>query len=160
VLDLARGEAELALRVVPAKEANLRVRKVASLTFGVVASEGYLRKRGHPRSEDELAGHDAVMYGGELSTLPESKWLAARRGVRVALRTNSMTTLFAAVTEGAGIAVISGRFGEQELGLVRVFDVPALPPRRLWLVSHPDAASRPAVRAVADHVTALLTPRK
>jgi DNA-binding transcriptional LysR family regulator len=156
VVDLARGEADLAFRVVPVKEPSLRVRRVASLSFGVVASEAYLSRRGRPRGEDEMEGHDAVMYGGELSPLPESKWLASRKGVRVVLRTNSMTALVAAVAEGAGLTVISGRFAEQQLGLVRLWDVTALPQRRLWLAMHPDAAVRPAVRAVADHVTAIL----
>jgi DNA-binding transcriptional LysR family regulator len=156
VVDLARGEAELALRIAPVKEQSLRVRRVASLSFGMVASESYLTRRGRPRNDDELEGHDVVMYGGELAPLPESRWLASRRGVQVVLRTNSMTALLAAVAEGAGLTAISGRFAEQQLGLVRLWDVTALPQRRLWLAMHPDAAARPAVRVVADQVTAIL----
>jgi hypothetical protein len=35
---------------------------------------------------------------------------------------------------------------------VHLFDIDAIPPRALWLVMHPDAAARAAVRAVAEHV--------
>ena len=41
---------------------------------------------------------------------------------------------------------------ETELGLVRLFDLPQIPPRPLHLAVHPDAAARPAVRVVADHI--------
>jgi DNA-binding transcriptional LysR family regulator len=98
-----------------------------------------------------------VLYGGELATLPEARWLGARKDVHVVLRTNSMTALLAAAAGGAGLAVLSGRFSEQQLGLVHLWDIEALPPRRLFLAMHPDAAARPAVRAVAEHVARLFS---
>jgi DNA-binding transcriptional LysR family regulator len=157
VVDLSRGEAELALRVVSVKEPSLRVRRIASLGFGLVASEAYLNRRGRPRTDADLAGHDVVLYGGELATLPEARWLGAKKGVHVALRTNSMTALLAAVSAGAGLAVLSGRYSERQLGLVRLWDIDTLSPRRLFLAMHPDAAARPAVRAVANHVSQLFS---
>ena len=50
---------------------------------------------------------------------------------------------------------MSGPWGERELGLVRLFDIDAIPPRPLWLAMHPDAATRAAVRVVADHVASI-----
>jgi hypothetical protein len=40
--------------------------------------------------------------------------------------------------------------------MVRLFDIDAIPPRPLWLAMHPDAASRAAVRVVAEHVAAIV----
>jgi DNA-binding transcriptional LysR family regulator len=156
VVDLTRGEADLALRVTTAKEPSLRVRRVARLGFAAFADEAYTRTRGRPRSEHELAGHDVLVHAGELARLPEAKWLTTRPGVRVVLRTSSMTALLAAVSAGAGIAVISGSWMERQFGLIRLFDIDALAPRSLWLVSHPDASARSAVRVTADHIAALL----
>jgi DNA-binding transcriptional LysR family regulator len=156
VLDLARGEADLALRVTPVKEPSLLVRRVANLPFAAYAGESYVRRAGRPRSEKELAGHDVLLYGGELATLPESKWLASKPGVRVVLRSSSITALLAATVDGAGICVIAGNWGERELGFVRLFDVDALPPRPLWLAVHPDAAARTAVRVVGDHIATII----
>lgn len=152
VVDLARGEADLALRVTPVDQPSLRVRRVARLPFFAVAGEPYLRRRGTPRSERELEGHDVLLHSGELATLPETKWLASRPSVRVVFRTNSMIALLAGVAAGAGITVIAGTSAEKELGLVRLFDVAAIAPRPLYLVTHPDAAARAAVRVVAEHV--------
>src|SRR5690349_15631934 len=70
VVDLARGEADLALRVTKTAEPSLRVRRVARLPFHAVAGEPYVRRRGRPRNERELAGHDVLLHSGELATLP------------------------------------------------------------------------------------------
>jgi len=156
VVDLARGEADLALRIAKVHEPSLRVQRVARLPFGVFASERYLARAGRPKTELELAGHDVVTYANELAALPEAKWLRDRAGVRVVLRTTSVTALLSAVLDGAGLAVIAGGWAAIQLGLTCVFEIPALAPRALWLAMHPDAAGRAAVRAVADHVRAIV----
>lgn len=156
VVDLSRGEADLALRVTKVEQSSLRVRRVARLPFFVVAGEPYVRRRGAPRTERELDGHDVLLHSGELATLPETRWLGSRSGVRVVLRTNSMIALLAGVAAGAGISVIAGVSAEQELGLVQLFGVPSIPPRPLFLAMHPDAAARAAVRVVADHVASIM----
>jgi DNA-binding transcriptional LysR family regulator len=156
VVDLARGEADLALRVARVQEPSLRVKRVARLPFALFASETYLtRRRDRPRSERDLAGHDAITLGGTLASLPEAKWLAAHPEARVVLRTTGVTALLAAVIDGHGVAVISGMWGARDLGLSRLFAIDAIAPRPLWLAMHPDTAGRAAVRAVATHVAAI-----
>lgn len=154
-VDLTRGEADLALRLTPVKEPSLKVRRLARLPFGLFASEAYLAKRGRPRTVEELAGHHVLLLSGELRALPESKWLSSRAGTRVALRTSSMTALVAAASEGHGLAVIAAPLGGALPGLVQLFPLPALGSRGLWLVMHPDAAARAAVKAVAEQVAAI-----
>lgn len=159
VLDLTRGEADIALRVVKVAEPSLRVRRVAKLPFALFASEAYVRQRGRPRTDAELAGHDVITMAGELASLPESRFLESRPGVHVVLRTSSMTAMLAAVLDGYGIGAITGPWGERELGLVKLFDLPQIPARPLFLAMHPDAAARPSVRAVADEIVAILANR-
>jgi DNA-binding transcriptional LysR family regulator len=157
VVDLTRGDADLALRVTKVDQPSLKVRRVARLPFAVFAGEAYVSRRGHPRVERDLDGHDVLLHSGELASLPETRWLESRHGVRVVLRSNSMIALLAATAGGAGISVMSGSWGEQEIGLVRLFDVPSIPPRSLYLAMHPDAAARAAVRIVADHIAAVVS---
>jgi DNA-binding transcriptional LysR family regulator len=151
-VDLERGEAELAVRVSAVRSAALRVRRLARLTLALFASTGYLRARGRPRNPSELAGHDVVIGAAELEALPEFRWLASVPGVRVALRTNSMPTVVAAMSAGLGVSALAGAWGARESGLERLFDLPQIPARPLFLVGHPDALGRPAVRAVADAI--------
>lgn len=152
VVDMTRGEADLALRIARTREPSLRVKRVARLPFALFASDAYLaRHRARTRSERDLDGHDAVTLGGELASLPEARWISARP-VRVVLRTTSVTALLAAVIDGFGVAALSGVWAERDLGLTRLFTIEAIPPRPLWLAMHPDAAGRAAVQAVAAEV--------
>lgn len=155
-VDLSRGEADLALRVTPVTDASLRVRRLIRLSFACFASTAYTRRKGRPRDAHEIAGHDVVVPGGELAKLPEAQWLASQEGVRVALRTSSMTALLAAMSAGVGITVLPAPWGAREESAERLFDVAEVPARPLFLVSHPDVGAGAAVRVVADAVAEIV----
>jgi DNA-binding transcriptional LysR family regulator len=155
-VDLTRGEADLALRVTEVHEASVQVRRVARLELAVFGAESYVRRRGAPSGEAELSGHDVVLPGGDLTALPEARWLSACPGVRVAFRSSSLPALVAAVAAGAGVGVLTGAWGLRVPGIRLLFPVAGIEPRHIWLATAPDAATRPAVRLVADHIAAIL----
>ena len=155
-LDLGRGEADIALRLVKPTEATLRVRGIARFPIALFASHAYARTRGLPKTPAALAGHDVVVPSGELERLPEAQWLSSRRGVRVVFRSSSMPALVAAASRGAGLVALTDPWGTREPDLERAFVIEALPRRPIWLVTHPEADTRPAVRVVADRIAAHL----
>lgn len=146
-LDLATGEADLALRVDPLKGAALRARCISRSAVALYASRAYLGSR-VVKSAAQLDGHRVLLPGGELAGLPEGRWLAAQPGVIPALASNSLPALLAAARSGQGIVPLTSAWGDREPALVRLFDVPKLAPRALWLVSTEAGSKRPAVRAV------------
>ena len=154
-VDLARGEADLAVRLVPLREASLRARCVAKLGIGLFASPAYLRARGAVRSVASLRGHDVLLPAGELAQLPEARWLAARTDVRVVFRSSSMPALVAAAVAGHGLTALTLAWGDAEAGLARVLALEEIPRRPVWLVTHAESAARPAVRVVGDRVAAI-----
>jgi DNA-binding transcriptional LysR family regulator len=154
-VDIARGEADIALRVVPLQEAALKARCVARMGFGLYGASSYLRSRGAPRGADDLEGHDLLAPSGELSMLPEAKWLGSREGARVVFRSSSMPALVAACVAGHGLAVLPRPWVELEPSLEQVMPLDELPRRPLWLVVQPDVAKRPEVRVVADRLGAI-----
>ena len=154
-VDLTRGEADVALRLTKVTESALRVRCVARMPIGLFASPGYLRARGIPRTAAALRGHDVLLPAGELEQLPESKWLAARPGVRVVFRSSSMPALAAAAVAGVGVAALTVPWGDGEPGLERAMVVDDLPKRPIWLVTRAEATTRPAVRVVCDWLAAI-----
>jgi DNA-binding transcriptional LysR family regulator len=156
LVDLARGEADMAVRVTRPEGANLKARALRAQGFAVYGAPDYLRQRGRPRSARDLAGHDVLVAGGELAALPEARWMEAQPGTRVLLRTNSMPTLVAGTRKGVGLAVIPEGWAAVESSLERLFDVPELPARPLWLVIQPEAWERAAVRVVAQRLKDLL----
>lgn len=154
-VDLARGEADLALRLSRVTEAALKRRCIAKMGLGLFASPAYLRARGQPRTPAALRGHDVVLPGAELASLPEARWLAARPGVRVTFRSSSMAALAAAAAAGEGIVALTLPWGDGDAGLERLMVIDDLPKRPVWLVSSAEAAARPAVRVVADRIAAI-----
>ncbi|WP_434380602.1 LysR family transcriptional regulator [Melittangium boletus] len=155
-VDLARGEADLAVRVSKPEGANLKVRAFPAQGFAMYGAPAYLRQRGRPRNERELAGHDLLVTGAELAMLPEARWLEALPDTRICLRTNSMPALMAAVRGGVGLAVLPTLWGQVEKDLEKLFDLPELPRRAMWLVIQPEAWERAAVQVVAARLKELL----
>ena len=158
VVELSRGEADLALRSVLVREDGVRVRKVHGMAVGLYAAPEYLRRHGAPAtlaSIDSLSGHDLLVPGGELGKLPEARLLERVPGARVVLRTNSLPVLVEATVAGHGIAPIVDRWAERA-GLVRVLALPHIPLRPIWLALAPGAGERPAVRVVADELARIV----
>lgn len=154
LVELARGEAELALRTVLVREDGVRARKIRGLAVGLYASTEYLRRRGAPASVETLAGHDLLVPGGELGKLPEVRLLARVPGARIVLRTSSLPLLVEAAAAGHGIVAVADLWADLA-SLTRVIALPHLPPRPLWLAVAPGQRDRPAVRAVADEIARL-----
>jgi DNA-binding transcriptional LysR family regulator len=155
-LDLMKNEAELALRVVEPTQASLRRVKLGDIAVGIFASPAYLNRRGRPATTRALSGHDVLLPSGELSMLPEARWLQARPRTRVTLQSNSLPALVQAAVLGRGLVAISDPWGRREERLERVMSVPGIPRRPFWLVLRPDRADEPAVRAVAETISARL----
>jgi len=153
-VDIARGEADIALRIVPPREAQLRVRCVARIGFGLFASPSYVRARGVPRTPAALRGHDVLLPGGELSKAPEARWLGARPGVGVVFRTSSMSALVAAAAAGLGVAPLATAWGDRVADLERLMTLDEVPKRAVWLVTRPQA--RGALRVVGERIAAIL----
>jgi DNA-binding transcriptional LysR family regulator len=162
-IDLARGEADLAVRVAALRQPSLRARCLATMGVGLFASPAYLHARGAVSGPSALRGHDALVPSGELARLPEARWLAARPGVRVVFRSSSMPALVEAAVTGHGIVPLPVGWGDHEPGLERLFVIDAAGKRKIWLVSHEAASRRSDVRAVSQHIAAIFarafTPR-
>lgn len=153
-LDLASGEADLALRVDPLKGARLRARCLSRTPIALYASPLYLGRRGRPKNPKALRTHDAVVPSGELVHLPEGRWLAAQCGA-VAFSSNSVPALVAAARAGKGVVALTESWGDRETQLERLFEVPGVPPRAMWLVSTAESSRRPACVAVSQHLIEL-----
>lgn len=152
-LDLARGEADLAVRLFRPREPGLVTRRVAVLRYGLYAAPSYLARAGTPRGAAELRQHDVIGLDVDLESTPEMRWLSRHvpeESFRI--RASTVTAVVAACRAGMGIAAVAERFVERDPNLVRILPGLAPPTREAWLVLHPDLRRTARVVAVSKWI--------
>jgi DNA-binding transcriptional LysR family regulator len=156
ILDLSKGEAELAIRVAiregePKDEALVK-RKIGDVTWSVYASHGYLERYGRPNGQDDLKGHLVIGCDGPIADYPGARWQrSVAHQATVATRCDHWQGLMLAVKTGAGLAAMPHFQGDNESELVRVIDdIGTVLPCHLLM--HRDMQHAPRVRAFADFV--------
>lgn len=152
LLDLKRGDADMALRIGPIHDDELVARRLGEVGLSLYASAAYVQS--HPALEmaDGLAGHQIIGYGSELSAVPAARWLDAHAAkASTVLSTNEISTMVAAALTGVGIAMLPCMLGDSEPRLLRLTpDV--LARRELSLVYRREARLNDAVRVTAAFI--------
>ena len=153
-LDLAKGEADVALRSGDTDD-ELVGRKIADSIWAVYASRAYLQGRKPPRSVEELSQHPLVAFDGTMTNHRASKWLTeVAPQATIVARNNSVLGLVYAVKSGLGLGALPTALGDAEEDLVRVLGpIPEL--SRSWrLLAHPDLRRTPRIAAFFDFMLA------
>jgi len=156
VLDLSKGEADIAIRVAiregePKNEALVR-RKIVDVSWSVYASHGYVERHGRPNGAGDLKGHFVIGCDGPIANYPGARWQrSVAHQAETATRCDHWQGLMLAVKTGAGLAAMPRFQGENERDLVRVIDdIGTVMPCHLLM--HRDMQHTPRVRAFADFV--------
>jgi DNA-binding transcriptional LysR family regulator len=153
VLDLSRGDADLAVRLTKPTEKGLRRKRLARLELGLFARADLLARVGvdatSPGRGERLP---MVEYGSALIAVPETDHVRAVLPLAdVALRTTSVGSVLSAIETGQAAGIVPVAFVTESADLVRVRIKPP-PVRDVWLVVHPDAARVPRIRAACELV--------
>jgi DNA-binding transcriptional LysR family regulator len=148
-LDLARGEADVALRSFRPRERSLVGRRLGVERYGLYASPDYLARRGTPRAATELARHDLVVYDVSLDkALAAQRWLLRLAAPpRRVTRINTTTAMHAACAAGAGIALLNHSYLRPDAPVARVLPDVDPPSNEIWALTHPDLRSAARVAA-------------
>jgi DNA-binding transcriptional LysR family regulator len=154
-LDLANGEAEVAVRIHEPGDGSLVARKIAESLWAVYASRSYVQHHGRPHRREDLEHHAVIAFGGELADNHAGRWLRETAPLaRIAATGNSMLGMLGAVKSGAGVAPLPVLLAGSEDDLEAVLaPVPELS-TKVYLVMHADLRSTPRVRAFCDFVAA------
>lgn len=155
ILDLAKGEADIAFRTSVPQDNALVARKVAEVPWAVFASRSYIERRGSPLTLEDINAHDVVRFDGPIADHTAERWMKAiAPNARVAARCTSTPALVLAAKSGPGISPLPMIAAQQEPDLVCLFD--KIPDLRLpfYLLFHRDMQRTPRVRAFCDFVTA------
>jgi DNA-binding transcriptional LysR family regulator len=149
-VSLTRREADIALRLARPREENVVTRRLADIPLALYASPDYVAARGLPADpERSLRGHCALLFAATRAFRVENAWFEVRLdGAQIALRSDSVSSLFAAAAAGAGIALLPRAAVERDRELVRIETATAPEPRVIWQTVHEDLQKNARVRAV------------
>jgi DNA-binding transcriptional LysR family regulator len=160
VLDLASGEADIAIRAGERPASGALVsRKVGETDWTPFCSRAYAEANGHPTSLGALNGH--VLIGGEdnLAKLPAMRWLIENApDSPVRYRANAVQNLAASVKAGLGISVLPCAFFSRDPELLSCITPP--PPdlrTTAWLITHERIRSAPHIRAMMNFLPGFLS---
>jgi DNA-binding transcriptional LysR family regulator len=148
-IDLRKGEADFAVRLVRPKDPRLACRKLGEFALRLYASRDYVAEHGMPT---ELAGHSLLAY--EEAVRMEGRHPFANLPFdrkNLALLSSSHHTLLRGALSSLGITQLPSYVGESAPDLVRVLPEAEIP-YAVWLVV-PQANRRlAAVRAVTEAI--------
>lgn len=156
-LNLARGEADIAIRAGEPRDKSLVARKIANSPWGVYASRPYLERYGPITCVEDLNHHAVASYDGAMADGLAARWLRrVAPAARVAARGDGLSTLLLAVKAGTALAPLPIVLGKQDSDLVCVLGpIPELS-SPFYLLMHQDMKETPRVRAFVEFVVSEL----
>lgn len=148
-LDLARREADVAIRATRKPPDTSLGRKVCDFRFAVFAAESYLEGKGDLPLEEQ----DWCFISGSGDWLIPLLW---KKKVQVEERTAFSSSLALAVVNaaaaGLGFTLLPCYLGDVHPGLVRVGDPMEHLTLELWVLTHPDLRHTARVKALMAYL--------
>lgn len=154
--DLARGEADIGIRIVRSASAPIVSKLLGRASTGLFASREYVERRlpGARLSRDVAGMHDWVGLDASLERLPQEQWIRAYGASRFTFRSNSVIAIEQAVVSGMGIGFLGTVQASSLPGLVRLDLETVPPPVEVFLAFRRDARKTSRVRVVAREIEA------
>lgn len=156
-LDLAKGEADVAIRAGVPNDESLVGRKIADVPWALFGSRTYIERHGRVERAEDINRHSVIEFDGDIRDHHAAQWLrSVAPRATVAARSNTVPGLMMTVKSGAGLAPLPMPLAARETELVRVLGpVPGLF-SQIYLLTHPDLRRTPRVRSFFDFVIAEL----
>ena len=150
-LDLAKGQADIAIRAVASTDETLFGRKIADSSWAVYASKSYVKRHGGIKRPEDIDHHSVVLFDGKMRDHRSARWLRlVAPNARIAARANNLSGLLSAVRSGAGLAPMPMIVGDKDDALVCVLGPVQEIATPFFLLIHRDMKRTPRVRAFFD----------
>jgi len=162
-VDLIEERFDLAIRTGTLADSSLIGRSLGSGKWFLVATPRYLKKRGRPRTPEDLKKHDCVLFGHGLATASlhlENEDGAVHVSLSPRLLVTDFDVLHAAVMAGLGIGLLPAFSSVEELRarrlerVLRGWNVPSTP---VHIVYPSGRHLSPKLKAFIDHLQQRMT---
>ena len=160
IVNLASGEADIALRFAAPTEPDVIARKAFDSGWCVYASKDYAAQYGLPKTPDELRDHRLILYAENRHHLHGFAWMEQFKTTEDRYsRINNTSVALRALLSGAGIVAMPVFESIGHLGLVRVFPEP-FHLQSAYVVYHESLRDSARIRVVVDELLAYLDSKK
>jgi DNA-binding transcriptional LysR family regulator len=156
--DLARRDADIAVRMVRPTQNGLVARRIGSSRIGLYAHRDYLARFGEPRSLADLANHCVIGFDRDNSSFRGAGDFArALTRETFGFRCDNDLAQLAALRAGVGVGGCQENIARRVPELVAVLPNAFHYALEVWLVMHEDLKATRRVRLLFDHLAVGLT---
>lgn len=160
-VNLAKHEADLALRLTRPEQGNVNIKRLGTQNFGLYASRDYAERLGVADNRNRFDNVDFITWTEGFSNLPMSGWVhQVLNGRAPRLTTSSLYAQVVAVRSGLGAALLPCFLADQEPDFVRLPFEGEIVAQEIWLVIHRNLAASSRVRAVATFLEELIAAKR
>ncbi|HZJ62479.1 MAG TPA: LysR family transcriptional regulator [Kofleriaceae bacterium] len=163
-VDLIEERFDLGIRAGVLADSSLVARSLGSVTWLLVATSGYLKKRRRPRAPEELEEHDCLLFGAGSMTV-QLRLHGGERSVQVTiaprLLVSDMDIVYAAASAGLGVALLPAFRCLEDLRAHRLehvlpeWSAPATPVHAVYPTARHLSAK---VKSFVEHLQKRMTP--
>lgn len=164
MVDLVEERFDVGIRAGVLADSTLIARSLGSVSWFLVATAAYLKKRGRPRSPDDLKEHDCLVFGSGLPALNlqlENGDRCTQVAVPARLLVSDLDILHAVATAGLGIALLPAFRCVEDLRarrLERVLRDWTVPPIPVHVIYPTTRHLSPKVKTFVEHLQKRMTP--
>ena len=152
-VDMARREADVAIRATRPAEGDLFGRKIADVQWGFFAAPGYLKQRGTPKRLADFGAHDLIGWTDTAPQTRASAWLSRQAPhATIGFRASGFVSQFIAARAGLGIALLPVYLAAEDNDVVPVLGRLSDFVTEMWIVTHRSLKDTARVRTFMDDV--------
>jgi DNA-binding transcriptional LysR family regulator len=163
-VDLVEERFDVGIRAGTLADSTLIARSLGSVKWFLVATPAYLKRRGRPRSPEDLKKHDCMLFGGGLDGTGvrlENSERSVQLTLSPRMTVTDMDILHMVATAGLGIALLPAFRCLEDLRarrLERVLREWNAPPTPVHVVYPSTRYISPKVKSFVDHLQERMTP--
>jgi DNA-binding transcriptional LysR family regulator len=156
--DLARRDADIAVRMVRPTQRGLVARRIGSSRIGLFAHRDYLARFGEPRSLADLASHCLIGFDRDSRSFRAAGEIGQRlMREDFGFRCDNDLAQLAALRAGVGIGGCQENIARRTTELVAILPNVLRYALEVWLVMHENLKTTRRVRLLFDHLAAGLS---
>ncbi|OZG70016.1 LysR family transcriptional regulator [Hahella sp. CCB-MM4] len=151
VQDLMTREADIAVRMIQPRQAQLIARSIGKIELGLHATQDYLDRYGYPESLGDLEQHTLIGFDRPTAFTREAmKSLPGLEREMFSLRSDSDLAQLAMIRAGAGVGVCQVALARQSRDLHHLLPDQLKLHLDTWITMHEDLRNHPPCRAAFD----------